>query len=455
MNARANRLERQGQMKGIGGADRNGLGRVLHKQFGQGAVARHAPFDFAFFSSRRKRLNKTQHACTRFDVPRMVCSCDSACTNNGNIHGDSLTYTDGVKIALIGCGNISETYLNNAPKLGLEVVSVSDLDAARAAEKAQQFNVKALPLEAVYSSEAEAILNLTIPAAHGEIALRALESGKHIYNEKPLALSLEEAKTMLALAKQKGLRIGCAPDTFLGAGLQTAREFLETGGIGQPVGASLHMVGTGPDTWHPNPSFFFQPGAGPLFDMGPYYITAMVHLFGAVKRVSAFGKKTRTQRQDKHGNTFAVEVPTHITALLEHKTGVLVTLTVSFDAVRGSNQNIEIYGSSGALITNDPNEFGGTLRHSDGHGQWGNGNWHELPMHRPYAENSRGIGLKDMIEAIQENRPHRASGELAFHVLETMHAILGSVHSGQAVALESSPDQPALLEAGVRNPFGR
>jgi predicted dehydrogenase len=352
-----------------------------------------------------------------------------------------------MKIALIGCGNISDIYLQNAARFGLELAYVSDLDLARAEQKAEQYKVQALPLEAVYGSDAMVVLNLTIPAAHGEVALKALAAGKHVYNEKPLALSLEQAKTMLGLAEQKNLRIGCAPDTFLGAGLQTAREFLDMGGIGQPVGASLHMISTGPDNWHPNPAFFFQPGAGPLFDMGPYYITAMVHLFGAVRRVTAFGKKTRTQRQNKHGETFAVEVPTHVSAVLEHVSGVLVTLTVSFDAVRGSNQNIEVYGSSGALVVGDPNNFGNTLRHSDGHGQWGEGNWHELPIHRPYAENSRGIGLKDMIAGIEENRPHRASGELAYHVLETMHAIQTAAKSGQVVALESCPERPALLAA--------
>lgn len=350
-----------------------------------------------------------------------------------------------MKIALIGCGNISDTYLKNAPILGLELAYVADLDLARAEQKAQQYGVKALKLEDVYASDAACILNLTIPAAHGDIALAALEAGKHIYNEKPLALELDQAKAMLELAAQKGLRVGCAPDTFLGAGLQTARAFLESGGIGQPVGASLHMIGTGPDGWHPNPSFFFQPGAGPLFDMGPYYISAMVLLFGAVRRVTAFGKITRSERAGTDGVKFPVQVPTHMTALLEHENGVLVTLTVSFDAVVGSNKNIEIYGSSGALIVNDPNMFSGNLRYSDGRGQWGNGNWHDLAIQLPYAENSRGIGLKDMIAGIEENRPHRANGELAFHVLETMHAILESAHSGQAVALESKPMQPALL----------
>ncbi len=355
-----------------------------------------------------------------------------------------------MKIAIVGCGNISSIYLENAALFkSFEIAYVSDLDFSRAEAQAAKYGVKALPLEDVFSSNADAILNLTIPAAHGEIALKALEAGKHIYNEKPLATFLEEAAQMLTIAKAKNLRIGCAPDTFLGAGLQTARAFIDAGGIGQPVGASLHMVATGPDMWHPNPSFFYQVGAGPLFDMGPYYITAMVHLFGAVKRVSAFAAQTRSTRADKAGNTFAVHVPTHVTALLEHQGGVLVTLTISFDAVKGTNKNIEIYGSSGALVVNDPNNFSGHLRHSDGLGEWGNGNWHDLSIDRPYAENSRGVGLADMAQAILENRPHRASGELAFHVLEVMHSILNASESGTAISIESNPERPALLEMNI------
>jgi predicted dehydrogenase len=351
-----------------------------------------------------------------------------------------------MKIAIVGCGNISNTYLENDQLFkSFKIVYVSDLDFTRAEAQAAKYGVKALRLEDVFHSDADAILNLTIPAAHAEIAMKALNAGKHIYNEKPLATSLEESKEMLALARAKNLRIGCAPDTFLGAGLQTAREFIEKGGIGQPVGASLHMVATGPDLWHPNPSFFYQEGAGPLFDMGPYYITAMVHLFGAVKRVTSLTAQTRSSRADKYGNTFPVHVPTHVTALLEHEDGVLVTLTISFDAVRGTNQNIEIYGSSGALVVNDPNNFSGTLRYSDGQGEWGNGNWHDISINRPYTDNSRGVGLADMAQAVLENRLHRANGELASHVLEVMHSILNSSKTGTAISLESHPERPELL----------
>jgi predicted dehydrogenase len=355
-----------------------------------------------------------------------------------------------MKIAIVGCGNISNTYLENAALFkSFEIAYVSDLDLARSLAQAAKYGIKALSLEDVFISDADAILNLTIPAAHAEIALKALHAGKHIYNEKPLATSLEDAKAMLALAKSKNLRIGCAPDTFLGAGLQTTRAFIDAGGIGQAVGASLHMVATGPDMWHPNPSFFYQEGAGPLFDMGPYYITAMVHLFGAVKRVTALTAQTRSTRADKHGNTFPVSVPTHVTALCEHENGVLVNLTISFDAVRGTNQNIEIYGSNGALVVNDPNNFSGNLRHSDGQGEWGNGNWHDLSIDRPYTENSRGVGLADMAQAVLENRAHRASGELAFHVLEVMHSILKAAETGSAITIQSSPERPALLESNM------
>ncbi len=355
-----------------------------------------------------------------------------------------------MKIAIVGCGNISSAYLENAKLFkSFEIAYVTDLDFARASAQAEKFGVVALSLEDVLASDADAILNLTIPAAHAEIALQALNAGKHIYNEKPLATSLEDAAAMTALAATKNLRIGCAPDTFLGAGLQAARAFLESGGIGQPVGASLHMVATGPDMWHPNPSFFYQEGAGPLFDMGPYYITAMLHFFGAIKRVTAFAAQTRATRADKNGNAFSVNVPTHVTALLEHDNGVLVTLTISFDAVKGSNQNIEIYGSSGALVVNDPNNFSGKLRYSDGLSEWGNGNWHDLEITQPYSENSRGVGLADMAQAIVQNRAHRASGELANHVLEVMHSILKAAQTGTAVTLQSKPERPELLKANM------
>jgi predicted dehydrogenase len=358
-----------------------------------------------------------------------------------------------MKIAIIGCGNISSTYLQNAKLFkAFEVAYVADLDVARAEQKAQEFGVKALTVDDALASDAGLILNLTIPAAHGSLALRALEAGKHIYNEKPLAIELEESKAMLALADQKGLRVGCAPDTFMGAALQTTRAFLDEGGMGTVVGASAHMLGRGPDGWHPDPAFFFQHGAGPLFDMGPYYLTAFVHLFGAIKRVTAFAKTTHSERQIMRGNhagrVFKVETPTHISAVLECESGVIAHLTVSFDVVSASNTNIEIYGTNGGLVINDPNMFTAPLRFHDGIGEWGQGTWSELENTRPYFENSRGIGVADLIRGVENKRSHRASGALAHHVLEAMHSILRSAQTATVINLESRVDRPELLQTG-------
>ncbi len=358
-----------------------------------------------------------------------------------------------MKIAIIGCGNISSTYLQNAAMFkSFDVAYVADLDMARAEAKAQEFGVKALSVPDALTSDAGLILNLTIPAAHGSLAMRALEAGKHVYNEKPLAIELEESASMLALADRQGLRVGCAPDTFLGAALQTTRAFLDEGGMGTVVGVSAHMLSGGPDSWHPDPAFFFQRGAGPLFDMGPYYLTAFVHLFGAIKRVTAFARTTRTERSigqgPKAGQTFKVETPTHITAVLECESGVIAHLTVSFDVVSAQNTNIEIYGSNGALVINDPNMFTAPLRLHDGQGDWGQGQWSELENTRPYAENSRGVGVADLVRGVIEKRPHRASGALAHHVLEAMHSILRAAQTGTVITLASRVDRPELLQIG-------
>jgi predicted dehydrogenase len=301
----------------------------------------------------------------------------------------------------------------------------------------------------LFASDVDLILNLTIPAVHGELGLRALEAGKHLYNEKPLAVELSEARKMLELAQSKNLLVGCAPDTFLGAGWQTARELLDAGTIGQAVGASAAMIGVGPDKWHPDPDFFFKHGAGPLFDMGPYYLTALVSFFGLIKRVSSVAKMTYSQRTvmrgDKAGQTVKVETPTHISALLEFHSGLTATLTVSFDAVSGIAPNIEIYGSSGAMVVGDPNMFSNPLKYRSALEGWNTSDWQSVEFKRPYAENSRGLGVADMFAALAENRPHRASGALAYHVLETMHAVLQSAASEQWVSISSTVERPAPL----------
>jgi predicted dehydrogenase len=350
------------------------------------------------------------------------------------------------RVGIVGCGNISGIYLKNLPSFAnLEVSAVADLDLDRAKAKAEEFGVaRALSVPEMLASDVDVIVNLTIPAAHSQVALAALEAGKHVYNEKPLSIELEDARKMLDLARQKSLRVGCAPDTFLGAGLQTARAVLDAGTIGQPIGAHAMMVSRGPEIWHPDPEFFFKRGAGPLFDMGPYYITALVHLFGAVKRVTANARTTHATRTvgsgAKKGQQISVETPTHIAGVLEFSAGMLATLTMSFDAMQGSAPNIEIMGSEGALLVNDPNNFTGSLQTRDT-----DYDWHDVAISRPYSENSRGVGVADMMLAVDQNRPHRASGELAFHALEVMHGVLTAAQESRFVTIQSQPIQPAPL----------
>jgi predicted dehydrogenase len=357
-------------------------------------------------------------------------------------------------IGIIGCGNISGIYLENIPTFkGLKVLAVADIDIERAKAKAQEYGIEhALsPQELLQREDIDAVLNITVPAAHSDVAMQALSTGKHVYNEKPLAVELKDAKAMLDLAKAKGLRLGCAPDTFLGAGLQTVLELLDKGSIGKPIHISGLMSYTGPDKWHPDPDFFFKHGAGPLFDMGPYYLTAFVMLLGPVKRVLAAAKTTYAEREvgrgPKAGQKIKVETPTHIASILEFESGVLGNLTTSFDAFPGSTPNIEIYASNGSMTVPDPNSFGG-LRDSKAV-RWCNDRsegWKEEKLQRPYADNARGIGLADMLFAAQENRAHRASGELAYHVLEIMHRILESAREERFVNVESRVERPTALE---------
>jgi predicted dehydrogenase len=371
-----------------------------------------------------------------------------------------------INIGIIGCGNISGIYLKNLPTFrDLNVLAVADLDLERAKAKAQEFDVPhALsPDELLKRDDIDAVLNITIPAAHADVAMQALNAGKHVYNEKPLAVELKDAKAMLDLAKSKNLRVGCAPDTFLGAGLQTSLELLDAGKVGQPVHISGFMAYTGPDKWHPDPDFFFKHGAGPLFDMGPYYLTTFVMLLGSVKRVLASAKTTFAEREvgsgPKQGQKIKVETPTHILSMLEFENGALGNLTTSFDMVPGTSPNIEVHGTKGVITVPDPNTFGGlagkdVMRWRDDTG-WGPESWHEETMSRPFAENSRGIGLADMLYAAQENRPHRASGDLAYHVLEIMHKTLESAKAERPVTIESRVERPALLEAAYAKEMKR
>lgn len=350
------------------------------------------------------------------------------------------------RVGIIGCGNISDTYLEITAKFSsLTVAAVADMDTVKRDMQAARYGVRALEIDALMASDVDVIVNLTPPAAHASVTMAALEAGKHVYSEKPLAVSLEDGWAIRDLAAQKGLRVGCAPDTFLGAGLQTSRELLERGAIGQPLNAFASMMSRGPEGWHPNPSFFYQPGAGPLFDMGPYYITALIHLFGGVKSVTASARKSLEARVSGTGAVIPVNTVTHVSANLEFTSGCIATLLLSFDAQQSGLPRFELYGTTGTLLAPDPNTFEGPvlLRGSE------SANWAEQPVTRPYTDNSRGLGLAEMMHAHQQGHPHRASLDLALHVLETMHAILGSADRGERVKLVSSVTQPELLPSSV------
>ncbi|MGW8951867.1 Gfo/Idh/MocA family protein [Streptomyces sp. NPDC055709] len=324
-----------------------------------------------------------------------------------------------LNIALIGAGNISGQYLDTLGTFpDIRLTAIGDLDVSRARTAARKYHVPEAgdPESVLALPDVELVVNLTVPAAHTEVALASLRAGKHVYGEKPLALSPRDGARILAEAQACGLRVGCAPDTFLGAGLQSAQRALQAGAIGEPVSASAVLQGPGPDAWHPSPAFFYAPGAGPLFDMGPYYLTALVALLGPVARVAATARTARSRRVAASGATFPVEVPTHLHTLLDFANGPSATATFSFDSPEPRSL-LEITGSEGTLSVPDPNTFAGPLRIR----RFEDDDWRPLPVHGTTA--GRGLGVLDMARALRTGQDHRASGELALHVLETMTMI--------------------------------
>lgn len=351
-------------------------------------------------------------------------------------------------LGVVGCGVISDIYLKNAglfPQLALR--GVADLRPEAAQEKAAQYGTEAMTPEALLArDDIDIVLNLTIPAAHVEVGLAALEAGKHVYSEKPLGSSVAEARRLAEAAEARGLRIGCAPDTFLGGAHQTARALVDAGRIGRPVAGTATLMLPGHEAWHPNPDFYYAPGGGPLLDMGPYYITAMLNLLGPVSRVSAFGSRGRDSRNiasgPRAGESVPVQVATHIAGVMEFASGALVQIATSFDVKAHRHTPLELYGTEGSLLIPDPNRFDGTVELFDG-------DWQAQPMDHAHGDdNYRGLGLADMAQAIAEDRPHRASGALALHALEVMEALLASGETGQAVEVSSRCDRPEPLAPG-------
>ncbi len=357
-----------------------------------------------------------------------------------------------VKVGIVGCGTISGIYLKNARWLSaIEVAACADLFVERAEARAAEYGVpKACSVaELLADPTIEIVLNLTIPNAHAEIALAALEAGKSVYNEKPLAISREDGQRMLALAAEKGLRVGCAPDTFLGGGIQTCRKLIDDGAIGQPVAAIATMMNHGPEHWHPDPDFYYQVGAGPMFDMGPYYLTALVNLIGPVRRVTGSAQITTPERtitsQPKQGATIHVTTPTHVAGLMDFAGGAVGTIITSFDVWGSTLPCIEIYGTQGTLSVPDPNTFGGPVRLNRARQQ----EWEDVPLAYGHTENSRGLGLADMAAALRSGRPHRASGALAYHALDLMHAFHDASRTGTHIDIASTCDRPAPLPLGL------
>ncbi|MBA2718138.1 MAG: Gfo/Idh/MocA family oxidoreductase [Chloroflexi bacterium] len=356
-----------------------------------------------------------------------------------------MSRTGPVGIGIIGAGVISETYLENLSAFpDTRVLAIGDVrpDAARA--KAAEHGVAASgDVNAVLDHpEVEIVVNLTIPAAHVEVAERALAAGKHVWNEKPLALDRASGQAVLDRAAAAGLRVGCAPDTFLGAGLQTARRLIEDGTIGQPLTALALLQSRGPDAWHPNPEFLFQAGGGPLLDLGPYYLTALVQILGPVQAVAAIASTARDRRAigsgPRAGEEFAVTVPSHVGALVQFVGGPSAQLIFSFDSALPRTV-LELAGRDATMILPDPNNFDGEVR-----------------VHRPGATvseivaattslSTRGTGVLEMARAIRENRPHRADGALAFHVLDVMLSIGEAADAGAFVSVASRPSETSLL----------
>ena len=390
------------------------------------------------------------------------------------------------KLGVIGCGMISGAYLKAASRFrNIEIVAGSDIVPGRAAAKRDEFkefgyseetfraydaNPDGTNAELLSDPEIEVVLNLTPPKQHSRVDLEILNAGKHAYSEKPFGVDADDAAKVVALAQKKGLRVGCAPDTFLGGRLQNIRELLDSGKLGRITGGGAWFVGHGHEFHHPAPAFFYQPGAGPLYDMGPYYMTALLSLLGPVKRVCAMATKageTRTVPSGpSKGQVLPVDVDTHINAILEFVCGAQVTLTCSFDVWDSELPRMELYGTKGTVLINEkdpisgPNLFGGeTLMRTPEQYRWAdperrpenvNTPWPVVPHSHPFnsvshAENPRGIGLIDMVQALHEGRTPRASGDMALHSLEVMECILKSAHEHVFCEPTTSFAQPAPL----------
>lgn len=362
-----------------------------------------------------------------------------------------------LNVGIIGTGNIAPAYIKGcAPFDVIDIVACADILVDRAEAFATEHGIQANSVEDLLAREdIDIVVNLTIPAAHAEVSLQILEAGKHAYSEKPLALTRADGEKIIRAAAAAGLRMGCAPDTFLGGGNQTARKAIDDGRIGTPVAATAFFLSHGPESWHPNAGFYYLQGGGPLFDMGPYYLTALVNLMGPVARVAGSARMTFPERiatsEALMGQVLPVEVNTHIAGTLEFTSGAIATVITSFDIWGHHLPNIEIHGETGSMTVPDPNRFDGEVSMVDQNAkrEWGVPlQWDDIPL--THTTNiGRGAGVADMACAIQSGRPHRASGDLAFHVLDIMQALEESAAQGRHIEIRSALEQPLALPAGL------
>ncbi len=367
-----------------------------------------------------------------------------------------------IRAGVIGCGNISDTYLRNVHDYeALEIVACADLRPEVAQAQAETYGIRSGTAEELLADPAiDLIINLTVPVVHHEVTSKALHAGKHVYGEKPLAVTLEEGRHLVEIAQSRNLRIGSAPDTYFGAAHQACRHLIDAGEIGKVIGGTCFVMSHGMEDWHPNPGFFFQRGGGPILDVGVYYITELVHLLGPITKVAAIAGHGATQRTigsgPKQGQTFAVEVPTHISAVLEFEKGAVISLTASWEVWRHEHGPIELYGDRGSLIVPDPNFFDGepkvALMRDDWTevpiGAWPFGNPNFTTRQGRKLANHRIVGLVDMAWAIVNDRPHRASADLALHVLDVMTSLERAAVDGRTIEIETSCVQPAALPQG-------
>lgn len=370
-----------------------------------------------------------------------------------------------MKVGLIGCGNISATYFKNVPLFkGMEVAACADIMPEAAKQAAERWGVKALSVDELLADSAiDAVVNITIPAAHCEVSCRILEAGKHLYSEKPLGLDMAEGRKIEQAAAAAGKQACCAPDTFMGGAHQLARQCLDDGAVGKITSGSCHVLNPGMEMWHPNPDFFFQPGGGPILDLGPYYITNLVNLLGPVKRLASMANAAQSERtitsEPRAGEKVKVEVQTTVLALLEFVNGAVITLSASWDVWAHRHANMELYGTEGSLYVPDPNFFNGDVIKvgTDGQQETLPPGDHPLYITNEIHEmgklaNYRAIGLAEMADAVAANREPRCSLSRALHVLEVMAGILAGAEAGKFVEMETSCERPAhfgAAEAGA------